>query len=104
MLLTGDLSGAYEMYAAAPAGILKASHHGSASSTSPEFLSAVSPDVILLSCKADARTEAFMARTGFPDVWSTSDCGAVTVRFEEGGYTVVPYLSPVVSGGIEHGS
>lgn len=104
MLLTGDLSGAYEMYAAAPAGILKASHHGSASSTSPEFLSAVSPDVILLSCKADARTEAFMDRTGFPDVWSTSDCGAVTVRFEEGGYTVVPYLSPVVSGGIEHGS
>ena len=104
MLLTGDLTGTYEMYAAAPADILKAAHHGSASSTSPEFLSAVSPDVILLSCKSDQRTVGFMERTGFPDVWSTSDCGALTVRFEEGGYTVTPYLSPVVSGGNEHGS
>ena len=104
MLLTGDLSGAYEMYAAAPAEILKASHHGSPSSTSPEFLSAVSPDVILLSCKADARSEQFMERAGAPTVWSTSDCGALTVRFEENGYTVIPYLAPVVSGGTEHGS
>ena len=104
MLLTGDLYGSYEMYAAASADILKAAHHGSATSTSPEFLSEVSPDVILLSCKANRRTEDFIERTGFPEVWSTSDCGALTVRFEENGYTVIPYLSPVVSGGIEHGS
>ena len=104
ILLTGDVSGAYEMYASAPSDILKASHHGSSSSTSPEFLSAVSPDVILLSCKADTRTEQFIVRTGASAVWSTSDCGALTVRFEEGGYTVIPYLAPVVSGGTEHGS
>ena len=104
ILLTGDVSGAYEMYASAPSDILKASHHGSSSSTSPEFLSAVSPDVILLSCKADTRTEQFIERTGASAVWSTSDCGALTVRFEEGGYTVIPYLAPVVSGGTEHGS
>jgi competence protein ComEC len=104
MLLTGDLTSTYEMYAAAPADILKAAHHGSGASTSPEFLSAVSPDVILLSCKADTRTEQFMERTGGIPVWSTSDCGALTVRFDEGGYTIIPWLSPVVSGGIKHGS
>ena len=104
MLLTGDLHGSYEMYAAASSDILKAAHHGSVTSTLPEFLSAVSPDVILLSCKTDKRTEDFIERTGFPEVWSTSDCGAVTVRFEDDGYTVTPYLSPVVSGGTDHGS
>ncbi len=104
MLLTGDLYGSYEMYAAAPADILKAAHHGSASSTSPEFLSAVSPSIILLSCKNAGRTEDFIARTGNPQVWSTADCGALTLRFEEGGYSITPWLSPTVSGGIEHGS
>ena len=104
MLLTGDLSGLYEMYAAAPADILKAAHHGSQSSTSPEFLSAVSPDVILLSCRFDSRTESFRERSDGIPVWSTSDCGAVTVLFDEGGYTVSPYLSPIVSGGFVHGS
>jgi len=104
MLLTGDLHGSYEMYAAASSDILKAAHHGSVTSTLPDFLSAVSPDVILLSCKTDKRTEDFIERTGFPEVWSTSDCGAVTVRFEDDGYTVTPYLSPVVSGGTDHGS
>ena len=104
MLLTGDLDGLYEMYSAASSDILKAAHHGSLSSTSQEFLSAVSPDVILLSCDDDARTEGFLRRTDGPAVWSTADCGAITVRFEEGGYTVSPYLSPTVSGGIDHGS
>ena len=104
MFLAGDLSGAYEMYAAAPADILKTAHHGSASSTSQEFLDAVSPDVILLSCRNDRRTTDFRERADGLPVWSTSDCGAITVRFEEGGYTVIPYLTPTVSGGIEHGS
>jgi competence protein ComEC len=92
------------MYAAASANILKAAHHGSRSSTSQEFLSAVRPDVILLSCRNDTRTEDFVSRTGSIPVWSTSDCGAVTIRFEEGGYILTPYLSPTVSGGFEHGS
>lgn len=104
MLLTGDLSGQYEMYSAASADILKAAHHGSRSSTSPEFLSAVSPEIILLSCGHDTRTEDFRERTGDFTVWSTSDCGAITICFDEGSYTVTPYLSPTVSGGIEHGS
>ena len=104
LFLAGDLSGSYEMYAAASANILKAAHHGSRSSTSQEFLSAVRPDVILLSCRNDTRTEDFVSRTGSIPVWSTSDCGAVTIRFEEGGYILTPYLSPTVSGGFEHGS
>lgn len=104
VLLTGDLPGMYEMYAAASSDILKAAHHGSVSSTSPAFLSAVSPDVILLSCRRNERTEDFCGRADGLPVWSTSDCGAITVRFEEGSYTVSPYLSPTVSGGIEHGS
>lgn len=104
MLLTGDLHGSYEMYAAAPADILKAAHHGSRTSTSPEFLSAVSPGVILLSCAGDARTVDLIGRSGGVPVWSTADCGALTLRFEEGGYTVIPWLQPVLSGGTDHGS
>ena len=43
VLQTGDLTGTYEGYAAVRADLLKAAHHGSPFSTSPEFLSAVNP-------------------------------------------------------------
>ena len=104
ILLTGDLTGSYEMYVSASADILKAAHHGSRSSTSPGFLTAVSPETILLSCRDNARTADFCSRTDGIPVWSTSDCGSITVRIDEDGYTVFPYLSPVVSGVIANGS
>ena len=93
MLLTGDLPESYEHYCAAPADLLKAAHHGSRSSTAESFLSAVSPEAVLLSCRHTERARSFRERTGDIPVYATAECGAVTVRFDEGGFTVVPYLS-----------
>lgn len=92
-LHTGDIPGIYEQYCAAPANLLKAAHHGSASSTSASFLSVVSPDAILLSCRHDSRLQDFRGRVGATPVYGTPECGAVTIRFEEGYYSVIPYLS-----------
>ena len=99
LLLASDLPGPYEMYAAVPADILKAAHHGSPSSSSPEFLAAVSPQAILLTCSRSSRAESFAERAGAVPVYATADCGAVTVRFEENGFRVIPYLS-ISSGGV----
>lgn len=93
LLQAGDLTGSYEHYCAVPADILKAAHHGSPFSTSVEFLSSVSPDVILLSCRRNSRLLAFRERTGGIPVYGTPESGALTVRFEEGSYTVIPFIS-----------
>ena len=98
-LHTGDLSGIYESSAAVPADLLKVAHHGSPSSTSESFLSAVAPEAILLSCNTLARTESFRGRTGDIPVWSTALRGALTVRFSDGVFTVVPFLPESESGG-----
>ena len=92
LLHTGDVTGSYEDYAAAPSDILKAAHHGSRASSSDAFLEAVSPEVILLPCGTVDRAEDFRARAGGIPVWSTAESGALTVRFEEGSYTVIPFL------------
>ena len=99
LLQAGDVTGGYESYAAAPADILKASHHGSASSTSPAFLSAVSPRVVLLSCRRLDRLNSFREQCGEIPVYGTPESGAVTLRFEEGGFTVTPYKAPGLIGG-----
>ncbi len=92
LLLTGDLDGRYEAYAALPADILKVAHHGSASSTSPAFLEAVAPQVMLLSCGDDRRPETLAERAGSIPIYSTRALGAVTVMFHENGiYTVTGY-------------
>ncbi len=93
LLLTGDLPESYEHYCAAPADLLKAAHHGSRSSTGDSFLSAVSPGAVLLSCRHAERAQSFRERIGDIPVYATAECGAVKVRFDEGGFTVVPYLS-----------
>ena len=93
LLHTGDLPGSYEHYCASPADLLKASHHGSPFSTGDSFLTSVSPDVILLSCRNESRVQDFRDRIGRIPVYATPECGAVTVRFEEGYYTVIPYVS-----------
>ena len=92
-LQTGDLSGLYERYCAVPADLLKAAHHGSPSSTTEAFLSAVSPSAVLLSCRQASRLQAFRERVGNIPVFGTPECGAVTVRFMEGGYDIVPFVS-----------
>lgn len=88
MLLTGDLDGAYEMYAAMPADVLKAAHHGSESSTSPAFLQAVEPQLLLLSCGSEERSASMEARRGDIPMADTSVNGAVTIYFEPDGFTV----------------
>ena len=100
LLETGDLSGAYEAYAAVPADLLKAAHHGSAASTGPEFLAAVDPQAILLSCRSLVRDEDFRSRAGSIPVFSTAVSGALTLRFSEGAFSVVPFLTQTDSGGL----
>ena len=92
LLQAGDLTGSYELYGAAPADILKASHHGSLSSTGSGFLKLVSPETVLLSCRQQSRLQEFRDRIGACRVFGTPESGAVTICFEESGYTVIPYL------------
>ena len=99
MLQAGDISGSYEMYAAVPADLLKAAHHGSTSSTGEEFLSAVNPRAVLLSCSKISRHESFSERIGGIPVWSTALHGALTVRFKDGAFTVIPFLPESDPGG-----
>ena len=92
-LQTGDIAGEYELYSAVPADLLKASHHGSSSSSSSEFLSVVSPQVVLLSCRNNNRHESF--RTRLPEdvpLYSTAVSGALTLRFEDGKVILIPCL------------
>ena len=103
MLQAGDLSGLYETYAAVPADLLKAAHHGSASSTSDAFLSAVDPQAVLLSCRHISRHEAFSGRIGNTPVWSTAVSGALTVRFREGAFEIIPFLSSLNPEVADHG-
>ena len=94
LLHTGDLSGSYEHYCSAPADILKAAHHGSATSTLPDFLEAVSADTILLSCRRMSTVRSFQQRIGNESVlYATPVCGAVTIHFDDHSYTVTPYLN-----------
>ena len=93
LLQTGDLAGAYEHYCSAPSDILKISHHGSPYSTSDEFLASVSPTAALLSCEKQSRLHDIRNRFGCVPVYGTPESGALTVRFEEGSFTVIPYLA-----------
>ena len=99
-LQTGDITGTYESYSAVQADLLKAAHHGSRFSTSPDFLSAVDPRAVLLSCEKLSRANEFSERAGGIPVWSTAESGALTVRFSDGAFTVVPFLSESDSGGV----
>ncbi len=103
LLQTGDLEGLYESYAAVPADLLKAAHHGSASSSSAAFLSAVNPQGILLSCRSSSRHEDFAERAGTVPVWSTAASGALTVHFSKGAFTVDSFLPDPDTGGLKNG-
>ena len=88
LLLTGDMDGLYEDYAAVPADILKVAHHGSTSSTSAEFLQATSPKLLLLSCGNKARRQSMEERRQGIDLVDTDAHGAVTIHLEEDGWAV----------------
>ena len=96
MLQASDITGEYEMYSAVPADILKVSHHGSSGSSSPEFLSAVSPELAVLSCSRISRHEDYARR--LPEgtmLYSTALSGALTLRFTDNTVTVIPFLADV---------
>ncbi len=92
LLHSGDIAGPYEKYSADSADILKISHHGSSFSTSLEFIDTVSPEVALLSCQRLSRLQDVRNRLGTIRVYGTPESGALTVRFDQGGYTVIPYI------------
>ena len=93
LLLTGDLSGRYEQYAAMPADVLKVAHHGSSSATSPAFLTAVSPQTLLLSNRDEEREHRMAELAGEIPLYSTACCGAVTLTFPgDGTFTVEGFL------------
>jgi len=91
LLLTGDLDGAYEDYAAVPADILKAAHHGSASSTSPAFLQAVSPQCVLVSGGDEKRLSHVKALDETLPVYGTHEHGAICIDIGEEGFSVAAY-------------
>ena len=88
LLLTGDLDGRYELYAACPADVLKAAHHGSSGSTSEAFLAAVSPELVLLSSGREARYNALSQRCGEIPLMDTRTCGAMILHIDDNGLTV----------------
>ena len=92
MLLTGDLDGKYENYAAEAADILKAAHHGSLQSSGEAFLKQVSPRVTVVSCGDEKRRVATEERLPDSRVFGTENRGAVTIRFDADGYTVETFL------------
>lgn len=92
MLLTGDLDGIYENYAAAEADILKVPHHGSAASSSETFLAAVSPNVAIISSGDAKRHHNTAAKLPNATVYGTESCGAVIIRFTQGSYTVETWI------------
>lgn len=93
MMYMSDVPSGYENYFAAGADILKVAHHGSKTSTSVRFLEAVRPEVALLTAAS------FKTALPHPDtvkrldeagirVYRTDEEAAITICFENGGYTV----------------
>ena len=90
LLAAGDLTGAFEHYAARDADLLKAAHHGSKSSTGEAFLDAVTPDAAILTGSGSSAatlphpdTVARMTARGIP-CYDTGRCGAVSVTVRNG--------------------
>lgn len=106
LLFTGDAGEATERIllgrygAALRADVLKVGHHGSRSSTTPEFLAAVAPRVALVSVRADPRRRLpddgvleRLSRSG-ARVYRTDRSGAVTVAIAPDGRLSVSTFRP----------
>ncbi len=90
-LLTADLFGDGELYLVCErlelgSTVLKVSHHGSSTSTSPSFLDALDPDVAVISVGADNPfghpsdevMAKLMAKVGEENIYLTSERGTIT--------------------------
>ncbi len=94
VLLMGDAEAAAENsllahYPQLCCDILKVGHHGSDSSSSPEFLSAVHPSVAVISCGADNKyghpnpqTLANLSQAGTEEIHVTAEEGSVVIPLE----------------------
>ena len=96
LLQMSDLIGAYESYAAVPADVLKAAHHGSSTSTGDAFLSFVNPAYALVSSASGSTslpgpdTLARLENHGV-HVLRTDECGDITLAVENGKLSITPY-------------
>lgn len=94
----GELSGAFEHYAARDADILKVAHHGSKNGTGETFLSMVSPSAALITGNGSNKTLPHpetlerLDRAGVL-VYNTGELGAVHIRIHDGQALLTPYLS-----------
>ena len=98
LLLTGDLSGSYERYAAVSAHLLKVAHHGSKNSTTDAFLDAVGPETALISASAssgasdkDGTLQTRLRQRGIK-VFTTAGGGAVRIDISGSSYRVTTLI------------
>ena len=78
--------------------ILKAAHHGSRTSSTPEFLAGVTPSIVAISCGKNNRfrhpSPEVVQR--FRDmgiqIWRTDHSGAIAVRIDRGHIDIVPWI------------
>ena len=99
LLLTGDLTQAGEDFAPGRCDVLKVAHHGSAGSSSLEFLAEVNPALALISAAQrnsyGLPADALKARLSYIGARTlvTGECGDITVHIApEGVMTVRTYL------------
>ena len=78
--------------------ILKAAHHGSRTSSTPEFLAGVNPSVVAISCGKNNkfRHPSPEVVQRFRDmgiqIWRTDHSGAIAMRIDRGHIEIVPWL------------
>ncbi len=99
ILLTGDIQAAAEQALLEnpqllASDLLLAPHHGSAESTTDEFIRAVHPSAIVSSNdQTPTKKQRDFARklNGIP-LYKTDECGAVTITIDGGGMRIDPFL------------
>ena len=78
--------------------ILKVAHHGSRTSSTPEFLAGVTPDVVTISCGINNKfrhpsPEVIQRlRDMGIQIWRTDHSGAIAVRIDRGYIDIVPWI------------
>jgi competence protein ComEC len=106
-VLPGDIGAQVEGVLAAalppaPIRVLKAAHHGSATSSSNGFLSALRPQVTIISCGRGNRfghpSPAVLARYRAMGaaIYRTDEQGAITIETDGKSIEVTPFVRPVV--------
>ena len=98
LLTCADIVGDYETYAARDADILKVPHHGSKDSTGADFLSAVSPQIALitanrLSNRLPNPSTVKRIQDAGVTIYSTAFTGAVTITAKQGEAVITTFLN-----------